>query len=457
MVLDRAAGNQMRVDTSQYDAVIVGLGKTGLSCARFLARLGKHVAITDASEQPPCLQELQKEFPNIFCSLGGIDLELLADTEEIIVSPGVSVTKNCIDKINGGSNAVIGDIELFCRYANAPVIAITGSNGKSTVTTLIEKITENAGLNVRVGGNLGTPALDLLDEQSPDYYILELSSFQLEITYSLNAHVGVILNISEDHMDRYSNFNAYANAKKKIFDGNGVMIINADDAIVSEMVKLNRHIVRYSVNSKLDSGFYIGNKNGEEFLCKNNEPLMRKSDLSIKGAHNASNILAAMAIADIIGISFSRIKPILTDFSGLPHRCELVDVVNGVEWYNDSKATNVGACCAAIKGLANKKEIILIAGGDGKNANFSELSNVAKDYVSNAILFGKDAQVIAEHIRGFIPVHMVNDMREAVFSASRIAKFDDKVLLSPACSSLDMFNNYQERGEAFINEVKALG
>lgn len=444
-------------ETRKYDAVIIGLGKTGLSCARFLTGLGKRIAVTDTLERPSCLQQLRHELPNTFTALGGIDATLLADAAKIIVSPGVSIADAGLDKIADHNTAIIGDIELFCRYADAPIIAITGSNGKSTVTTLVAKIAEYAGLDVRVGGNLGTPALELLDGRQPDYYVLELSSFQLETTHSLNAYIGAVLNITEDHMDRYSGFNAYADAKKKIFNGDGVMVINADDEVVNAIDTTGRSVVKYSVNSPLDRGFYIGRRNGEEFLFKDDQALIRRSDLHIKGDHNVSNVLAAMAITNVIKVSSARVKQTLEKFSGLPHRCEFVGIVNGLEWYNDSKATNVGACCAAIKGLANGKEIILIAGGDGKNADFSALPKAMKDRVSNAILFGKDAQKIADHIRPFIPIRLVDNMHEAVLAANEMAQSNNKVLFSPACSSLDMFENYQQRGETFIHEVKALG
>ena len=439
-----------------FDAVIVGLGKTGLSCVRFLARQGMTVAVTDTRTEPPCLAELKNSFPSIPVYLGEINETLLLSSDQVILSPGVSLEHAAIKQVINKGIPVYGDIELFCQQVKTPVIAITGSNGKSTVTTLVAEMIKHAGIKTCVGGNLGTPALELLNEPVPDVYVLELSSFQLETTFSLNAHASVVLNISPDHMDRYSDIDSYARAKQKIYSGNGLMVINKDDAMVNAMFDQSRKIITFSLAIPTESDFGLMDDNGETWLCQGKNKIIKQNELGIKGEHNVANTLAAMALASSMNVPIEAMIETLKRFTGLPHRCQMVASIDGVNWYNDSKATNVGACIASIKGLCNLGKIILIAGGDSKGADLSSLVPAVKDHVKKVYLIGIDAKKIASVIDQSVSYEFVNDMDEAVQSANAIAEAGDVVLLAPACASLDMYDNYQHRGDVFVSAVKSL-
>jgi UDP-N-acetylmuramoylalanine--D-glutamate ligase len=439
-----------------FDAVIVGLGKTGLSCVRYLSKQGLNIAITDSRDEPPELSALKNEFESIPTYFGKINLEVLLTSEQIILSPGVSLENASIKKAIDNGIPVIGDIELFCRNAQAPIIAISGSNGKSTVTTLVAEMSQQAGLRTCVGGNLGTPALELLNESTPDLYVLELSSFQLETTFSLNAHASVVLNVSPDHMDRYASFDDYIGAKHKIYSGQGLMIINQDDDVVNAMINDSRQTMTFSLSKPEGNNFGVIKKNDELFLCQGDKKIISDKELAIKGEHNIANALAAMALASSMNISTDAMVNVLRNFTGLEHRCQLVRTINNVNWYNDSKATNVGACIASIKGLCELGNIILIAGGDSKGADLSSLTYVVEKHVKNVLLLGVDANKLAEVIGDNVPHELVNDMSEAVSRAKKIASPGEIVLLAPACASLDMYKNYQQRGEDYILAVHAL-
>ena len=438
-----------------FDAVIVGLGKTGLSCVRHFSKQGLSIAVTDSRMEPPGLVQLKHEFPTVPVYPGEIEQDLLLVADQIILSPGISLEHKAVKQAINQGIPVYGDIELFCQQAKAPIIAITGSNGKSTVTTLVAEILKDADIKTSVGGNLGTPALDLLDEPIPELYVLELSSFQLETTFSLNTKASVVLNVSPDHMDRYSDMESYALAKQKIYSGNGLMVINLDDEIVKAMTDHSRNIKTFSViSAKAD--FHIAEYEGEVWLCHDEEKLIKQSELGIKGEHNVANALAAMALVSSMNVSEISMATTLKRFTGLPHRCQWVANINGVNFYNDSKATNVGASIAAIKGLCTQGRIILIAGGDSKGADLSGLITVVRDYVKTVFLLGIDAEKIAEVIKPYVNCEFVKDMDEAVKSANAIAEKGEIILLAPACASLDMYENYQHRGEAFVAAVEAL-
>ena len=439
-----------------YDAVIVGLGKTGLSCFRYLSNQGLNVAITDSREEPPELLELKAEFESASVYLGQINEQVLLASDQIILSPGVSLDNKSIKLSIENNIPVFGDIELFCQKAQAPIIAVSGSNGKSTVTTIVAEMTRLAGLKTYVGGNIGIPALDLLSDSTPDLYVLELSSFQLETTYSLNAHASVVLNVSPDHMDRYSSLKDYVNTKKRIYSGQGLMVLNKDEEYIHSIIDSKRDTIYFSLGAPEGENFGLINHNNEVWLSQGNEKIINKNQLKIKGEHNISNALAAMALAGAVNVPTNIMADVLKNFTGLEHRCQLVREIDNVSWYNDSKATNVGACIASITGLCELGNIILIAGGDSKGADLSGLNPIVKKYIKRVFLFGIDANKLADVMGSDVDKEFVNNMNEAVKGASKIADPDDIVLLAPACSSLDMYKNYQQRGDAFISAIDAL-
>lgn len=444
---------------SHKRVLIVGLGKTGFSCARYLSELsgnGVEVAITDSRDHPPALDELQEVYPDIAIFVGGFNSEAFKRATCLIVSPGISLREPLIAEARARGAEIVGDIELFARNANAPVIAITGSNGKSTVTLLLGEMARAAGLDVRVGGNIGVPALDLLHDPRPDLYVLELSSFQLETTESLNARAAAILNISEDHMDRYHDLNDYTAAKAKVYYGTGTLVVNLDDERVMATVKLirqGRDVTGFTANKPAEKQFGICIENNQKFLCYENELLLPVSELKIKGQHNAVNALAALALGKEANIPLDGMLSVLKEFPGLPHRSQWVAEKNGVAWYNDSKATNVGAAIAAINGIQANK-IILIAGGQAKGQNFSPLKDVVKNKVKHLILLGEDAELLNTELSDYTDVSFVTDLSQAVSQAYKVATTGDAVLLSPACASFDMYSGYEQRGDMFVVAVK---
>lgn len=433
--------------------LIVGLGKTGLSCARFLARRGEPFAVIDSRAAPPELGALQREFPDVQVFLGGFDPMVIFRAQRLIVSPGVALAEAPITAaLNRGAEAV-GDIELFARAAKAPVIAITGANGKSTVTTLVGEMLADAGRNVRVGGNLGTPALDLLADGEPDFYVLELSSFQLETTSGLDAAAATVLNISADHMDRYRDLDEYAAAKARIYRGNGVMVINADDPYVAAMAQPGRRIVRFGLRAPAAAGdFGVVERAGQPWLAHGASVLMSAAELRIKGMHNIANALAALALGEAAGLPLDAMLATLRRYAGLPHRTEWVATRDGVTWYNDSKGTNVGATLAALQGMPGK--VVLIAGGIGKGQDFSPLKDAAAAKARAVVLIGRDAALIERALDGVVAVAHAANMDEAVQHARTFAQPGDTVLLSPACASFDMFKGYDHRGDVYTAAVR---
>lgn len=440
----------------QFDTLVLGLGKTGFACARYLSLQGIPFAVADNRDIPPMLNAMQSTLPDVPLYLGGFDQSLLANAKHLLVSPGLSLQDDAIlHAINAGVE-VYGDIELFCRNNTAPVIAITGSNGKSTVTTLVAEMLRAANISVAEGGNLGTPVLDLLTEHAADIYVLELSSFQLETVRSLNAFAAVVLNISPDHMDRYADLADYAEAKARIYDGDGYMIVNLDDPAVATMARDHRTCIGFTLSEPEAGQYGVRKYDNVRWLVKGEQKLIAVDDLQIKGEHNIANAMAAMALAETLSCPLPAMLGVLRLFPGLDHRCQWVSSRANVIWINDSKGTNVGASCAAIKGLSGDENIILIAGGEGKGADFSELEEVAEGRLKAAIVLGKDGPEIGKVLLHVVPVHSVDNMQMAVETAARIAKSGDIVLLSPACASLDMFENYQARGDAFVAAVNQL-
>jgi UDP-N-acetylmuramoylalanine--D-glutamate ligase len=447
------------IETSkQFNTVVVGLGKTGFACARYLAAQGVSFAVTDNRDEPPMLIEMAAALPDVPLYLGGFDESLLISADHLLLSPGVSLQEDAIVKAIDSGVEVYGDIELFCRNITAPVIAITGSNGKSTVTTLVAEMLRAANFKVVEGGNLGTPALDLLGDNDPDVYVLELSSFQLETVTSLNAIASVVLNVSPDHLDRYEALAEYSSVKECIYDGSGTIVFNLDDPAVACMARNHRTCIGFTLYDPASGNYGVRDYDGERWIVKGEDKIILVNDLRISGEHNIANAMAAIALAETMNCPLVAMLSVLRSFPGLEHRCQWIAEHANVKWFNDSKGTNVGATCAAIKGLAADENIVLIAGGDGKGADFSELEDVAEGRLKAAIVLGKDGPEIGEVLLNVVPVHSVDSLEMAVETAVRIARAGDIVLLSPACASLDMFENYQARGDAFVAAVKnALG
>jgi len=457
MDMDRAPGHQSKT-------LIVGLGKTGLSCARYLRARGVMAAVTDSRPQPPGLDTLRAQMPELAIFVGGFDPEVFAAATQLVVSPGVPVAEPLIQEAIARGVPVIGDVELFARAAQAPICAITGSNGKSTVTTLVGLMARLAGRRVAVGGNLGEPVLDLLEQQA-DLYVVELSSFQLETTPGLRADVSVVLNVSADHLDRYSDLAAYAETKAAVYRGAGVSVVNRDDPLVLAMPRASEREIGFTLGEPGpdDLGLRqlaVSASEPETFwICHGDVPLMPASEVAIPGRHNLANALAALALALACGIPQEPACEALRTFPGLPHRSELVGERDGVRWYDDSKGTNPGATVAALDGLIAEgasARAVLIAGGVGKGADFQPLLAAVKRAARAVVLIGRDAPLIEAVLAGAVPLAHASDMADAVGQAAALAQPGDCVLLSPACASFDMFDNYEHRGRVFADEVRRL-
>lgn len=437
------------------DKVIVGLGETGFSCVRHLLAGGWRIAVTDSRMEPPGLAALRAAYPEVPAAIGGFDRNLLLAAQEIVVSPGVSLAEPALCEARAHGIPVVGDIELFARAARAPVLAVTGTNGKSTVTALLGEMARAAEIDVAVGGNLGPPALDLLRAPQAQLYVLELSSFQLETVHSLNARAASILNIAADHLDRYPSLAAYAEAKTAIFRGDGVMVLNADDPTVSALAHAERETLYFTLDSPADEHtFGIGYWEDEPWFCRGRSRLAPSAAFHPVGRHNQTNALAALALGSAAGLPLAALIQGLQVFRSLPHRMESVTEHNGVLWINDSKGTNVGATLAAVAGL--DRPLILILGGQGKGQDFLELGAAVRGRARAAVILGEDAERLAGAIVGACPVEAAADLPAAVASAARLARPGDIVLFSPACASLDMFSGYAERGEVFRTAVKAV-
>ncbi len=436
--------------------LVVGLGATGLSCARFLHRLGLEVAVTDSRAAPPQLEVARRELPDVPLFIDGFSLDAIDHCDQVVVSPGLSLRHPCLDRARRLSRPILGDIELFARCADAPVIAITGSNGKSTVTALTGEMARVAGLDVRVGGNIGTPALDLLTGVAPDLYVLELSSFQLETTSSLAARAATVLNISPDHLDRYRDLDEYRAAKLRIFGGPGARIVNRDDPLISAGLAGSGEQITFGAGAPPGAGDYglLTHKGGLWLAC-GATPLIAAAELRIRGRHNAVNALAAYALGAAAGLPGSAMLAALRSFPGLPHRTEWLGERRGVTWYNDSKGTNVGATIAAIEGLDGR--VVLIAGGVGKGQDFSPLRAALAGKARAVVLIGADAGRLEQALAGAVELIHARDLGAAVDAAAGIALPGDSVLLSPACASFDMFANYEERGHRFVELFRRLG
>src|SRR5690606_17523317 len=428
-----------------------------MSVVRFLARQGVRFAVADTRANPPELVTLQRDYPNVEVRCGELDVDFLCRASELYVSPGLAVATPALQQAAARGVKLSGDIDLFVRNAKAPIVAITGSNAKSTVTTLVGEMAAEAGKRVAVGGNLGTPALDLLADDI-ELYVLELSSFQLETTERVNAEVAVCLNVSEDHMDRYADMAAYHLAKHRIFRGARKVVVNRDDALSRPLIADQVPSTRFGLGKPDLRDFGLLEVEGEKYLARGLEPLLPGRELKIRGAHNQANALAALALGEAAGLPMPAMLAVLRRFSGLPHRCQWLRERNAVNYYDDSKATNVGAALAAIEGLGADiaGKLVLIAGGDGKGADFACLRAPIARYCRAVVLLGRDAELIAAALGDAVPLVRVGSIEDAAQRCAELAEPGDAVLLSPACASLDMFRSFEERGKRFAAAVEGL-
>lgn len=447
----------MSLIASDQFRIVVGLGKSGMSLVRFLANQGVRFAVADTRENPPELETLRRDYPQVEVRCGALDVEFLCRASELYVSPGLALATPALQEAAARGVVMSGDIDLFARHAKAPIVAITGSNAKSTVTTLVGDMATAAGKRVAVGGNLGTPALDLLADEV-ELYVMELSSFQLETTHQLNAEVATVLNVSEDHMDRYSGMPAYHLAKHRVFRGARQVVINRQDALSRPLLVEGVRSFSFGLNTPDFNAFGLREENGEKYLAHAFELLMPISDLKMRGAHNQANALAALALGHAAGLPMPAMLDALRAFTGLPHRCQWLRERAGVAWYDDSKATNVGAALAAIEGLGADipGKLVLVAGGDGKGADFAALKPAVAAYCRAVVLLGRDGPRLGQALEGTSIQVPVQSLVEAVARSAELAEPGDAVLLSPACASLDMFKNYEERGRLFAEAVRAL-
>ena len=441
------------------NAVVVGLGKTGASCLRYLAKRGVRVSATDSRRSPPGLAELGDLAQAIDIRLGGFDLSLLDDASLVLMSPGVSLDEPIAVTARARGIDVLGDVELFARDVRSrgthtPVIGITGTNGKSTVTTLVARMAAAAGRRVLAGGNLGEPALDLLEEPTPDLYVLELSSFQLETTRSLTLQAAVVLNVTADHLDRYATMADYAGAKARIYVRAKTLVLNADDPWVMAMRKGEvAQRMTFSIE-RADTDYLLLRSGKQTFLARKGIALLDVSRMKITGMHNAANALAALALGEAVGLPMPAMLEALESFPGLSHRSAWVADIDGVRYVDDSKGTNVGATLAAVAGMPGP--LVMIAGGEGKGQDFTPLADAFRGKVRETILIGKDAAAIAAVLQGVCTTRRASSLEQAVALARKAAVPGDTVLLSPACASLDMFRDYGHRGDVFAAAVRAM-
>jgi UDP-N-acetylmuramoylalanine--D-glutamate ligase len=434
--------------------VVAGLGKTGVSAVKYLLKRGATVAATDSRAAPPGAAEVAAIDARVALRVGGFDVNILEGARQLLVSPGISLQEPIVLQARRRGMEILGDIELFARAVRAPVVGITGTNGKSTVTTLVAKMAERAGRRVYAGGNLGEPALDLLERPRPDLYLLELSSFQLESTSSLALLAGVVLNVTSDHMDRYPTMQAYAEAKARIFAHSATAVVNLDDQLSARLPADVPRTVTFSIEQHA-ADFCLVEYGSRVYLARRGERLLDMAAMKLSGRHNAANALAALALGEAAGLPMPAMLGTLQSFAGLPHRAEWVADIGGVCYVDDSKGTNVGATIAAVTGLAGP--LVLIAGGQGKGQDFAPLRRAFAGKVRRVVLIGQDAGLLEAALSGVCELQRAESMDEAVQIAARAASVGDTVLLSPACASLDMFRDYAQRGDAFAAAVRELG
>ncbi|MBT8067024.1 MAG: UDP-N-acetylmuramoyl-L-alanine--D-glutamate ligase [Gammaproteobacteria bacterium] len=438
-------------ETARKD-LVVGLGATGLSIARHLRRADIDAMFFDSREQPPGIEELEKVWPDAELLLG--DAKLPAGVARIITSPGVADSHPLLRSARKHRVEIVSDIELFAREAKAPFVAVTGSNGKSTVTTLLYHMCVADGRETLAGGNLGEPALDLLDHPTPQIYVLELSSFQLQRTQKLPAAVAVLLNVSPDHLDWHADEAEYRASKYRVYREAEAAVVNRSDATASEHAQHCEKVISFGLDAPEEGQYGLRVEDGETYLARGEVLLLSIRDLAMYGVHNQLNALAALAAGELIGLAVPAMLQVLVEFTGLPHRMQFVARIGAVDYINDSKATNVAAAVASVNSVDGM--MVIIAGGEGKGGDFSELAAALEGKLRAAVLIGADAEKIAAALDSVLPVRFAMDMQDAVRTAAACAEAGDTVLLAPACASFDQFENYMARGDAFCAGVEAL-
>lgn len=454
-----AAANRKRAGANKAATggptnLVFGLGATGLSVARYLKRKGLPVRFVDTRKSPPGLSEVREIDPGADIVLGSAPRSLINNVARIVVSPGVSDAEPLLETARKAGVDIVSDIQLFVDEAAAPLVGVTGSNGKSTVATLLSLMCDAAGVNGLAGANLGEPALDLLQHETPDYYILELSSFQLQRTASLPLKVAVLLNVSPDHLDWHANVAEYRNAKYRIFREAESAVINRENGEVTRQLARDVEQISFGLDTPAEDQYGLRTDGGEEFLARGETLLLSTADVAMVGTHNRANALAALAAGELMGLGLSAMLQVLHEFPGLPHRMQYVASINGADFINDSKATNVGAAVASVESVPGF--VVLIAGGQGKGGDFDTLAKTVCEKLRAAILFGEDAAAIEAAFEGLSPTARVADLHEAVRRAAEIAQAGDTVLLAPACASFDQYQNFEARGEDFRNAVLEL-
>ncbi|EKN3988148.1 UDP-N-acetylmuramoyl-L-alanine--D-glutamate ligase [Yersinia enterocolitica] len=443
------------VDYQGKKVVIIGLGLTGLSCVDFFIARGVTPRVMDTRINPPGLDKLPE---NVERHVGDLNQQWLLDADLIVASPGIALAHPALSEAAEAGVEIVGDIELFCRENQAPVVAITGSNGKSTVTTLVGEMAKAAGWQVGIGGNIGVPALNLLKQLTLQKHenqlvVLELSSFQLETTSSLRASAATILNVTEDHTDRYPfGLQQYRAAKLRVYENAKVCVVNADDALTMPVRGADNRCISFGVDV---GDYHLNKQQGEIWLRVRGEKVLNTREMKLTGRHNYTNALAALALADAVGIPRSSSLKALTTSTGLPHRFQLVFEHNGVRWINDSKATNVGSTEAALDGLQVDGTLHLLLGGDGKSADFSGLTRFLQGDHIKIYCFGRDGEQLAE-LRPEVS-QLTETMEQAMVLLAKSLAPGDMVLLSPACASLDQFRSFEQRGDEFARLAEELG
>ena len=461
----RKGGGKASGHPSAYPSrvLVLGLGETGLSMVRWLSAQHANLRVADTRSAPPSLVQASQYVAaeQIFC--GNFNDALFDGIELIAISPGVPLHDAVVARAIARGIEVVGDIELFAQSLpkdNRPhILAITGANGKTTVTSMVEHICKAAGKDAVAAGNISPAVLDIVLERGanqPEVWVLELSSFQLETTYSLHADAATVLNISEDHLDRYADMAEYSAAKARIYSGCGIQVLNRDDERCMSMARAECKTITFGLSRPgTESEFGIERADGEIWLMQGKQRLLKASELQVAGLHNVANALAALALSSAIDFPMDTLVEALRSFKGLPHRVERVAEMDGITYYDDSKGTNVGATVAALQGLGCKS--VLIAGGEGKGQNFAPLNSAVAQHARAVVLIGRDAPLIAAALNGSgVKVVRAENMQDAVHQATRLAQRGDAVLLSPACASFDMFRNYKHRAEVFIQSVHEL-
>lgn len=440
---------------------VVGLGVTGLAAVRFLRHLGYSVIAFESFPESKGIAQLQAEFPDVPVEVGPLSADSLLQANQVLLSPGVPRSQSAIQAVIEAGIPVRGDVDWFARYALRPILAVTGANGKSTVASWLAHVLQRANVQVALGGNIGVPVLDLLRQPEPGAYVLELSSFQLESTESLASEVACVLNVTPDHLDRYPSFEAYALTKQRIYRGAKHVVVNRDDPLTYGLFPQGVTVHSFGSDVPDANQFGVLKRGGEYYLAHGDQALMPANQLLLKGTHNVLNALAVLAMAQAFGMPIDALLAPLKTFGGLPHRCEVVGERDGVLFYNDSKATNVGAAVSAIEGLGplhrvdDQPGIVLLLGGRGKGADFSPLREVVPEHVSHVYAFGESASALADVLDGVVDVSLVESMEIALASAVTKAKSPGAILLAPACSSFDQFLNFEVRGQEFTRWVQA--